>query len=213
MKTKLDNLIVPLIAFALLLACQHVGIASPSAKTIVTENCQVKPFTLEIAEKKPIFEEKELPKGILLFDSAKLYVEKLNPEGDVVQKLHVSEEYDSPNRENLNVQVHCLDNKKKIAANFESQMPTLKKIEIGEKGNRLESKNILVKLVDGKVEFNSKLPTPPTSATTLRDFFNKFGVNYAFYKISDNNYELRGHLIKDGVRSYVSVQYHLVVVQ
>ncbi len=209
-----NKMLIPFISFVLLWACQHADVNSVGNVAVAADACTTKPFSLEIAEKKPIFDEKELPKGILLFDNAKVYVETLDKHGDVQQKVHVSEQFESARRENLKVQVHCVDVKnKKTAINFESSIPALKKIEITEKGNRLESKNIFLKVHDGKVEFNSKLPTSPTGTTTLRDFFSKFGVNYAFYKTGNDTYELRGHSSKEGVSSYIAIQYHLVSIE
>ncbi|OQW50512.1 MAG: hypothetical protein A4S09_01590 [Proteobacteria bacterium SG_bin7] len=209
-----NKIIIPIISFVLLWACQHTDVNSVGNVAVADDSCQTKPFSLEIAEKKPIFDEKELPKGILLFDSAKVYVEKLDKKGDVQDKVHVSEEFDDARREAIKTRVHCVDIKKRsTASNFESSIPALKKIEISDKGNRLESKNILLKLVDGKVEFNSKLPTTPTGTNNLKEFFSKFGVNYAFYKLSNEAYELRGHTMKNGVSSYIAIQYHLVKVE
>ncbi len=213
-KEDFKRLLIPFISFVLLWACQHAEVNSVGNVATAADSCQTKPFSLEIAERKPIFDEKELPKGILLFDSAKVYVEKLDKKGDVLQKIHLSEQFESARRENLKVQVHCIDVKdRKQAATFESNIPALKKIEISEKGNRLESRNMLLKFQNGKVEFNSKLPTTPTGTTSLRDFFNKFGVNYAFYKTGNDTYELRGHTNKEGISSYIAIQYHLVSVE
>ncbi len=194
------------------LACQHSEISEqnedPSRRQM---NCETRPISLEITDKTPIFEDKDLPQGTLIFDGASVYMEKLDEQGDPTEKVHVSEEYTSAKKENREINVRCVKaNNKTLVTDFDSMIPALKKIEISEKGSRLFSNTFEIKVDKGQVKYNSELPTPPTSASTLRDFFERVGVNYAFYKVSDDQYEFRGHKSKDGISSYISVKYHLI---
>ena len=143
-----------------------------------------------------------------------MYVEKLDQAGDVEHKVRLTEKYESPRQEKLQVNIECIDSlQNDRTAKFESYIPAIKRIEINDKGTKFESNGFVVKMIDGKVEYSSKNPTPPTSARSLKEFFNTLGVNYAFYKVNDKVYELRGHLNKDNVSSTVAVQYRLVRVE
>ena len=131
--------------------------------------------------------------------------------GDAVERVNVSEEYTSTKKEDREVNVRCVKaSGNKVVTDFNSTIPALKKIEIGEKGSRLFSNAFEIKVDRGQVKYSSELPTAPTSSTSLRDFFERVGVNYAFYKIADGAYEFRGHQTKDGISSYISVKYHLI---
>lgn len=200
------------IGLALFLACQHSEVSEVANKAQVrTSDCDSRPISLEMTDKTPIFEDKDLPKGVLVFDGANVYMEKLDIHGDVTEKVNVSEEYTSPKKENREINIHCVKGSgKKLVTDFDSVIPALKKIEINEKGSRLFSNSFEIKVDKGQVKYSSELPTVPTSTTSVRDFFEKVGVNYAFYKIGSRTYEFRGHKVKDGISSYISVKYQLI---
>jgi len=211
-KSILKKFIIPLAVFAVFLACQHSEVLEQTGiLTSRQASCENRPISLEITDKTPIFDDKDLPQGILVFDSANVYMEKLDEQGDVTEKVIVSEEYTSAKKENREINVRCVKaSGKKLVTDFDSMIPALKKIEIGQKGSRLFSNAFEIKVEKGQVKYSSEAPTAPTSTTSVRDFFERVGVNYAFYKTGEGAYEFRGHKIKDRISSYISVKYQLV---
>ena len=127
--------------YAIFLACQHTEVGESRGNPNHQQtNCEVRPISLEISDKTPIFENKDLPQGVLIFDGANVYMERLDEQGDATEKVHVSEEFTSEKKENREVNVRCVKaSGKKLVTDFDSDISSLKKIEIGEKGSRLFS--------------------------------------------------------------------------
>ena len=106
---KLKKLSIPVLSFILLWACQHIAKNHNVTYQKNFRNCGVRPISLDVADSSPVFEEKNLPKGILIFEDASLYVEKYDENGDTLDKLHVTEKYDSAKKENSVIEVHCFN--------------------------------------------------------------------------------------------------------
>jgi len=195
-------------------ACQHVEIKEDLEGRGGVESCNSKPFSIQLANGTPIFEDQKMPDGILMVDKVSVYVESIDQYGDVQGKIHISEGFASEKKEKTKVKVHCVSGGSQLESQgFIAEIPALKKLKLAhsqKEESELSSNNFWIRFREGKVEYRSDLPTEATGARNLHDFFSRVGVDYAFYELADGRVEFRGHQEKMGSRSYIAIQYNVL---